>query len=244
MKIALQLWTVRALAERDMLATLRAVAAIGYRAVEFAGLGDTNVADIRRTLDELQITAVSAHVALADLTKRLPRVIAQIHALDCRQVVLPWIPAEYRAPLDQAMRLATTCNAIGAALAREGITFAYHNEDYDFLPLQTTTLWHALVAATDPALVNLQLDLFTTQCMHINVSALMREHGPRISSLHLCDERDGRYVPIGTGTCDWPPLIAAARATASQWLIVEQDGSQQPIEDARTNLEQLRALTL
>ena len=234
---------MRALAERDMLATLRAVAAIGYRAVEFAGLGNTNVADIHRTLDELNIAAVSAHITLADLTERLPHVIAQMHALDCRQVVLPWIPPACRAPLDQVMRLASTCNAIGAALAREGIAFAYHNEDYDFLPLQTTTLWHALVKATDPALVNLQLDLFTAQQMHVDVFAVIREHGPRITSLHLCDERHGRYVPIGTGTCDWPPVITAARATASQWLIVEQDGSQQPIEDARINLAQLRALT-
>lgn len=226
-----------------MLATLRAVAAIGYRAIEFAGLGDASVVDIHRTLDALQITAVSAHVPLADLTERLPQLIAQMHALDCQQVVLPWIPTEYRAPLDQVMRLAATCNAIGAALAREGIAFAYHNEDYDFLPLGTTTLWHALVAATDPALVRLQLDLFTAQQMHVDVFAVIREHGPRITSLHLCDERDGRYVPIGTGTCDWPALIVAARATASQWLIVEQDGSQQPIQDARINLEQLRALT-
>ncbi|MEP7187917.1 MAG: sugar phosphate isomerase/epimerase [Roseiflexaceae bacterium] len=236
MKIALQLWTVRDHTAHDMLGALRDVARIGYRAVEFAGLGTASAADVRRELDALQIEAISAHIALADLLARRSAVIEELRTLGCRQVVLPWIPAEQRTSLDQVERLAETCNGLGAALAAEDITFVYHNEDYDFLPLGDSTLWHTLVAHTDPALIALQLDLFTAELMGVDPIRLMREYGSRITSLHVCDMLHRQYVPIGNGELPWPVIIATARATAVEWLIVEQDGSPQSLADAAASL--------
>jgi sugar phosphate isomerase/epimerase len=239
MKIALQLWTVRDHTARDMLGALRDVARIGYRAVEFAGLGTTSAADVRHELDALQIEAISAHVALADLLARRNEVIAELHTLGCRQLVLPWIPTEQRASLDHVKHLAETCNVLGAALATEGITFVYHNEDYDFLPLGDSTLWHTLVEHTDPALLKLQFDLFTAELMNAAPLSLMLEYGQRMTSLHLSDMHNRRYVPIGNGSLHWPSILAAARATAVEWLIVEQDGSPQSLADAAASLAQL-----
>ena len=50
-QIALQLYTVRALAAADLAGTLRAVAAAGYRSVELAGLPDTAPQRARPTPD-------------------------------------------------------------------------------------------------------------------------------------------------------------------------------------------------
>jgi sugar phosphate isomerase/epimerase len=239
MKLTLQLWTVRDHTARDMLGALRDVARIGYRAVEFAGLGSANAVDVRRELDALEVEAISAHVALANLLAHPSDVIAELHTLGCRQVVLPWIPAEQRTSLDQVEQLAETCNALGATLATEGITFVYHNEDYDFLPLGDSSLWHTLVKHTDPALVKLQLDLFTAELMGADPIQLMREYGPRITSLHVCDMRNRQYVPVGDGSLPWPAILAAARDAAVEWLIVEQDGSRQSLTDAAASLAHL-----
>lgn len=242
MQIALQLWTVRELAERDIIGTLAEVARIGYRAVEFAGFGRASTARIRQALDESGLTAVSAHVPFGDLTTRRDQAIERLHALGCRRAVLPWIPPEYRAPLDEVRRLAAICEDIAGALANAGIEFAYHNEDYDFLPLGDTTLWHALTDNTNPRLVQLQLDVFTAQLMHAGPLELIHAAGERITSLHICDMSNRAYVPVGTGELDWPSLLAAARATAAEWLIVEQDAPAHPIEDAATSLRNLTAL--
>jgi sugar phosphate isomerase/epimerase len=242
MRIALQLWTVRELTERDMLNTLREVAGIGYRAVELAGLGSATAPDIRRTLDETGLRLAGAHVPLRRLSGDLPALIEEMHVLGCSQIVLPAVPSAQRAPLDQVQRLAETCNQIAVTLAAAGIAFAYHNEDYDFLPLDGTTLWQAMVAHTDPALVTLQLDIFTAILMGADPVALMREHGARITSLHVCDMRERAYVPVGAGTVDWPMILEAARATAAQWVILEQDAPPRPLDDAATSLRHLRRL--
>jgi len=241
MQIALQLWTVRELAERDVIGTLAEVSRIGYRAVEFAGFGRASTARIHQALDELGVTAVSAHVPFGDLTARRDQVIEQLQALGCGRAVLPWIPPEHRAPLDKVHWLAAICDNIGSALANVGIEFAYHNEDYDFLPLEDTTLWHALADNTNPEFVKLQLDVFTAQLMRASPLELMHTYGERITSLHICDMSNRAYVPVGTGQLDWPSILAAARATAAEWLIVEQDAPGHPIEDAATSLRNLTA---
>jgi hypothetical protein len=59
--IAVQLYTLRTLTAQDMLGTLRHVAAIGYRAVEFAGYGGVPTPAIRATLDEQGIHGPACH---------------------------------------------------------------------------------------------------------------------------------------------------------------------------------------
>lgn len=235
--IALQLWSIREHAERDMAGALGAVAEPGYRAVEFAGLGDAAPADVRRVLDALGLQPIGAHVPLGGLRERLPAVIETMQTLACRRVVLPSVTA---ASFDHALRLADECNALGAKLAAAGIAFAYHNESADWLPLDGTTLWHTLARNTDPGLVELQLDVPTALRMGIEPAPLLREYRTRITSVHLGDIRASRTVAIGAGTIDWPPLLAAA--TSVEWLIVELDDPPDPLLDVKTSLVRLREL--
>ena len=239
MKIALQLWTIRDHTERDMLGALREVARIGYRAVEFAGFGAADVADIRRTLDDLGMEPISAHISLEHLVEHPAHVVEQMHTLGCRRVVVPWIPPEHRTPLERVKRFAETCNALGATFAAVGIEFVYHNEDYDFLPLAGSTLWQTVVEHTESTLVKLQLDVFTSILMNADPLALMRAYGARMTSLHICDMHNRTYVPVGSGSLPWQLILNAARATAAEWLIVEQDGSPRSLDDAATSLSYL-----
>ncbi|MGN6812570.1 MAG: sugar phosphate isomerase/epimerase, partial [Thermomicrobiales bacterium] len=60
-QIALQLYTVRAETARDFAGTLRALGAMGYRAVEFAGFGNLSAGELRAVLDEAGMRAMGAH---------------------------------------------------------------------------------------------------------------------------------------------------------------------------------------
>jgi sugar phosphate isomerase/epimerase len=235
-------WTVRELAEVDLAGTLKQVRAIGYDALEIFGDGPSFFADMQAALQTSDLRCCSAHVPFAALRDDLQRVITGLHLIECPMAVVPAFPKDLRDTLPKALQLAGDLNRIGGQLNAAGIAFAYHNEDYDFAPLENTTLWQTLVAHTEPALVQLQLDVFTATLMNANPISMMREHGRRITSLHLCDMRDGKYAPVGQGELDWPALLDAASQTATQWLIVEHDAPANPIEDAATSLSALRAM--
>ena len=58
----IQLYTVRASMATDVPGTLRAIAGIGFREVEFAGYGDHSAQQIRRLLGDLGLQAPSSHM--------------------------------------------------------------------------------------------------------------------------------------------------------------------------------------
>lgn len=239
-QLALQLWTVREWAEGDLAGTLKQVRATGYDALEIFGDGPNFFADMQAALQTSDLQCCSAHVPFAALRDDLPRIIAGLRLIGCPMAVVPAFPKNLRDTLPKALQLASDLNRIGEHLHTAGIAFAYHNEDYDFAPLEDTTLWQTLVANTDEDCVQLQLDVFTATLMNADPISMMREQGRRITSLHVCDMRDCKYVPVGQGELDWPALLAAAAQTATQWLIVEHDAPANPIEDAAASLNALR----
>ena len=133
--IALQLYTVRDRTSQDMLGTLRRIAAMGYRAVEFAGYGGLPAAEVAAALPDLGLTVLVAHVGLADLEARQAEVFADLHALGCEFAVVPWVPEARRADLEAVRGLAATLNTLGAAAQAEGLRLAYHNHAFEFTPM-------------------------------------------------------------------------------------------------------------
>ena len=68
-----QLYTVRASMATDVPGTLRAIAGIGYKEVEFAGYFDHSPQQIRGLLDDLGLSSPSVHVdapAMRDVARR------------------------------------------------------------------------------------------------------------------------------------------------------------------------------
>ena len=66
MKTALQLYTVRDYMEKDFYGTIKKVADIGFKAVEFAGYFDQDFKEIRKFLDDNGLECCSSHLGVAD----------------------------------------------------------------------------------------------------------------------------------------------------------------------------------
>ena len=105
------------------------------------------------------------------------------------------------------------------------MSFALHDEESQLVALDGTTPWSILVEATDPALVSLQVDLFAFLAAGIDPVRVITQHAGRITSLHVCDRRDGAYVPVGQGEVDWRPILDALTATPCRVLFVEDEAA-------------------
>ena len=90
--IGLQIYTVREAAAKDLPGTLRAIADIGYREIELAGIPATSATDLRKILNDLGLTAPSMHASMADLQAGLQERIDYAKALGTRYLVCasPW----------------------------------------------------------------------------------------------------------------------------------------------------------
>ncbi len=244
--VALQLYTVRDETARDFAGTLRRVAALGYKAVEFAGYGGLSAEQQRDLLTETGLTAASTHVGLDILAHTPDDAIAYCKAIDCRYLVLPGLPNDHRNP-DALRALAPRLDDLGRRCQEQGITFGYHNHDWEFAGhADGTALLDLLLDATNPALVALELDAYWASYAGADPVAYLQRRTGRVPLAHLKDMTPERtFAEVGDGTLDMDAIIAAARAAGARWYIVENDAPTIPsLESARRSLTNLQAMAV
>lgn len=240
--LGLQLYTVRSLLDRDADGTLAAVAAIGYREVELAGLHGRTPRAMRALLDRHGLVATSSHVDLARVRRQWTRVADEAHVLGQRFIVVPWIGEQERS-LDGYRRVAADLDRAGEAAERAGLRLAYHNHDFELARLGDTTGYDVLLAETDPALVAMEMDIYWIAHGGRDPLALIAAHPGRFPLVHLKDmARGGAMADVGAGTIDFPAIAAQARAAGIEHWFVERDDARSPLESARVSYEYARHL--
>ena len=243
--IALQLYTVREQTGQDFIGTLRQLADMGYRALEFAGYGGTPVAELRSAMDEFGLHAISAHVPFPQLENSPQQTIEDLHTLGCQHAVVPGIPEERRSTVEQVSALADTFNRLGETCRGEGLQFGYHNHAHEFAPLDGTTMFKLIAENTDPSLVSLELDLFWAQVGGMDPIAVMREYAGRTPLLHckdMLDDAEHSDASVGAGILPYEEYLSVGAEIGAEWYIVEQDHPRNAMEDVRTSLRNLEKL--
>ncbi|MFN8503565.1 sugar phosphate isomerase/epimerase family protein [Kouleothrix sp.] len=236
--IAAQLYTVRAQMAQDFAGTLRAVAALGYDGVEFAGLFNTPASEARALLDELGLRVCSSHVALNLLEQQFDETIASYQALGCPIVVVPWIDASLRG--DYAA-LGERLERLGERVRAAGLRLAYHNHDFELAGDDGASGLAQLAAASQR--LEFELDCGWVYKAGKSVPAQIAALAGRLPLLHIKDvDAAGRWAEAGHGEVGYAPVVAGAAANGAEWLIVELDECPRPeLESLRMSLQWLRA---
>jgi sugar phosphate isomerase/epimerase len=244
--IALQLYTLREQAKDDFVGMLREVAAAGYEAVEFAGYGGMDAADLRALLGDLGLDAVSSHVGYQRFSQEPDMVIDELQTLGCSYAVVPGLPQEVR-NAESIPMLAEQFNAWGEQCRAAGLRFGYHNHAWEFAPLGDSTMFDLIAAGTDPYVVDLQVDVFWALVGGRDPVALVESNVGRVPTLHakeLAKVGEELDTTVGDGVTDWARILPAARAAGTEWLIVEQeDDIANAYRDIRRSLANLRRMT-
>lgn len=245
-KVGAQLYTVRRELEKDFEGTLGKVAALGYKEVEFAGYFGRRPAEVKSLLKRFKLDAPAAHLPFAELRGDLKASIDAAHVIGHDYLLLAWTAPEERRTLEQYRRLADLCNEAGARMKREGVQFAYHNHDFEFVPLQGEIPYDLLLERTDPNVVKLEMDLYWTVKGGASPVDYFKRHPGRFHLLHVKDmDATPRrfFADAGRGTIDFKSIFAHSREAGVRHYFVENDepaGS--PFESLRASYEYLRRL--
>ena len=243
-KLGLQLYSLHEELADNLLGTLEQVAALGIRNVEIYGLIGRTPAQFKQKLDEVHLRAVSYHVQLAELQNDVPGIIAAARTLGIGYIGVAWIKPASAGPNEGITAhdvdvAAEAFNKACPALKEAGMHVFYHMHGFEFRRDETgRTLLDRFLAETDPACVELQMDVFWVAQAGQDPVKLMRLYPDRIKLLHLKDIRKGAvlgemaghapkedFVPLGEGTVDWPKLLTAAQQSGLAWYILEDESA-------------------
>jgi len=244
--IALQMYTLRDAVQADIVGTLRAVAELGYGAVELHTLGGLSAAALRTELDTLGLQVCGMHIGLDRLERQLDAELADMHTLGGQYVVCPSLPPDRRGSAEGYRTLARTLTQIGRACREQGFRFCYHNHDFEFQRFGDTTGFDILFSTADPTLVQSELDVYWAAFAGHDPAALLRRMKGRVPLVHLKDMTAGpspTFAEVGHGVLDFPAILAAADEAGAEWPIVEQDVcAHPPLESVGMSLAYLRSL--
>jgi sugar phosphate isomerase/epimerase len=246
--VGLGLYSLRDEEQKDRMATLQAVADMGYQGVEFWGPYFDWTADyareVRKRLDVLGLACFSTHTRRPYFAaEHFPHVIELNQILGSRYVVMAH--SEKVDGLDGWKQLADTLTAAHERLGPLGLRAAFHNYPSDFRPIGDTRPIDILSANT-PKDFAFQLD---TVMMSTGADpvAFVKANPGRVKSYHLKDwspgEGGGRVL-LGEGIGNWKALFDAAESVGgAEYYLIEQEGSRfTPMETAKRCLENFRAL--
>jgi sugar phosphate isomerase/epimerase len=233
-RIGVQLYTVRREMQASVEGTLERVARIGYREVEFAGFFGKTAREIRALLDANGLTAPSSHSAdLNSIRTRLPQLIEDAVTVGHRYVICASLPRDAQTA-DGFRRVAAEFNKAGEQAARSGVTFGYHNHDFEFRPLDGTVGYDILLAECDAKLVTMQMDLFWTRKGGRDPLDYFAKHPGRFTSVHVKDmDAAGAMVDVGAGTMPFGQYFARSGQAGIRHYFVEHDNP----GDAMTSIE-------
>jgi sugar phosphate isomerase/epimerase len=239
--VGLQLYTVRDQTAQDFTGTIRRVAEMGYKGVEFAGYGGLSASELAALLKEAGLQAAGTHVGLGIIQDNLEQAIDYCLEIGCPNLIVPYVQPDLLSG-GYFQELAELFNKIGRRCQERGLAFAFHNHNGEFTQADGKYLLDILLDNTDPAYLKLELDSYWAAYAGADPIAYLGKRSGRVPLVHMKDMTAQRtFTEVGDGTLDIAGIIKAAQAAGTQWFIVENDAPSIPsLESARRSLENLR----
>jgi sugar phosphate isomerase/epimerase len=248
--VGLELYSVRDALKQDPAGTLRAVAGMGYQAVEFYApyfeWTEAQAKQTRKLMDDLHLRCFSTHndedyfsAAKMDHARDLNLI------LGTKYMVLAW--SDPKPDLKGYKSLADDLNRAADHLQPFGLRVGYHNHDAEWKVIEGKRPMDVLAVNTLPS-VMLQLDVGTCLAAGADPVAWIEANPGRIRSIHCKDwSRDpkvGYRTLFGEGNADWKGIFRAAEnGGGTEFYLVEQEGSlYSEMETAKRCLDAFQAL--
>ena len=224
--IGLQLWSVRFQCEKELPAVLRAVAKMGYAAVELAhSYYDHDAAAWRRLLDENGLKSCGMHMSLPALEGDAFQKTVEIHKLlGTPYLIIASLPKKNVASVRALLETARHFNALAEQLKPHGMRIGYHCHGGDFADVEGRTPWEVLAENTDPSVL-MQLDIGNCLGGGGDPIAMLKKFPGRSVSVHVKDHGGKPGSVVGEGTVDWKQVFELCETIGgTRYYVVEEEG--------------------
>ncbi len=258
MKIGLQLYSVRQALSENLPETLRAVKDMGYDFVEIAGgRYGLNGKEMNAAVKGAGLTCISVHSSPSLYQADKEDVASYQKALDAPFVAVPVSLGREEAYLSHWDETLALYREMGEFWKARSVQLLYHNHDFEFKKMGDKVILPTLLSQLKDTLLP-EPDLCWISYAGISPASFLADYRGRVPVVHLKDytctnlpqkpiwrllEEGGEkpekkseagfdYRPVGYGVELWDAVIEALEKAGSEYLIVEQDASPDPMAAA------------
>lgn len=244
--VGIQLYTVRDAMLADAKGTLEKLAKLGYKELESARSAKGNYyglspQEVKKICGDLGLTMRSGHVHI-DENWQLS--IEQAAEIGQDYLVCSSLPSKgqtvenYKKVADIFTKAAEDCQ-------KAGLTFGYHNHEYEFEKEGGQVLYDVLLENTDPDLVKMEMDLGWVIVTGFDPLDYFTKYPGRFPLWHLKDMKKGEpeSTEFGKGQIDIKKMMQNAEKSGMKYFFVEQEEyADNPFDSIRHNIQYLKKL--
>jgi sugar phosphate isomerase/epimerase len=249
--IALQLYTMREPAKKDLDGTLKKIADMGWQYVQWSGMPDLPADQIRASLDKAGLKCIAAHSGIDSFEKKFDEHVAFWKTVGAKDVAPGGMMKACTANREAWLKGAQRLDAVGAKLRAVGMRLSFHNhtEEFSTFPDDPRTKHQILMDATKPENLCAELDIGWAAAAGVDPAAYIRKLKNRCPVVHakdvIIDGKKHTVTALGQGSLKWDEVFAAGKEVGIEWYIYEQDSGQgSPFDYARTSYEFLAKQSL
>jgi sugar phosphate isomerase/epimerase len=242
--IGLQLYSVRNECGKDLPGVLKAVAAMGYKGVEFAGYYGRDAAALRKLLDENGLACCGTHTGWNTIQDDALKATVEFNrTLGNKYLVVPGLPKGRLETVEACKETAKILTAQAAKVKDAGMYVGYHAHGGDFKKFADgQTPWEVIFGNAGPGVI-MQLD--TGNCLGGGGDpiAILKKFPGRSLTIHLKEHGGPAAAAVGDGEVKWSEVFALCESTGkTEWYIVEHESGSAPMESVKACIDNLRKM--
>ena len=223
--LGLQLYSVRTECEKDLPATIAAVAKMGYHGVEFAGYYDYSAKDLRKLLDDNGLKCCGSHTQLDTLLgDNLPKTIEFNKIIGNKYLIVPWLDPNKYSSAEGWKNAADMFNELAEKVEPHKMQVGYHNHSHEFKPVDGQVPWDIFFGNTRKDVI-MQFD--TGNAMQGGGDAIpyLKRYPGRAVTVHLKEySATNKNAIVGEGDIPWEELLNLCETIGgTKWYIIEEE---------------------
>jgi sugar phosphate isomerase/epimerase len=257
--LGIQLYTLRNEIAKDVNATIKAVAAAGYKQVEMYGFPNCD-AMVKAARDS-GLALHSSHFEWDsvvnpkdDSYSDFSKILDKAKEVGLKHLVIPYLADGNRKTLDDYKKVAAHANKAAALAKSAGIQLSYHNHNFEFEPKENGVSGFDVFVKEFSADMKFELDVFWVKAGGLDPVELVNKLKGRVTQLHLKDLKKDIPIPsyssvpadafqeVGDGIIAMAPLLAAAQEAGVEHCHVEQDQSPDALASIKQSIDFLNKL--
>ena len=242
--VALQMYSVREDASKNLYATLKKVKAMGYDGVEFAGLYGHTPEEVRDMCADIGLVPVCAHVGYIEQVTDPNRVYQDFATIGCKYIAVPMLAANVRPDTGNFGAVIENLRMLGKYAKQHELQLLYHNHDFEFYKLDGKYALDVLYDSVPTDLLQTEIDTCWVKYAGVDPVEYLKKYPGRAPVVHLKDfsctlimdpenaprhycrlvaPTDFEFRPVGYGLQDMPAIMETVKTLGTQWVVVEQD---------------------
>jgi len=231
----------------DWKEALKKAASFGYTEIETGNFSGESLEGFLAYLKETGLMLVAGGFEFKSSEEELKKSLELLKKLKARIAVVYW-PWFTGGPFSLAdcRQSAERLNILGKTCHENGLEFAWHNHDKEFIAMEEGLPFDFLMKNTDPSLVKCELDIYWAAKGGADPVELMKKYAGRYNILHIKDMAPGTTKDFecpGSGIIDFPAVFREADKQGIKHFMVERDNVPDGMACLKSAAEYLKKLS-